>query len=85
MSSKSDKKSDGSDKIASFKHNRTKEKEMIPAVSPEKDSNKTEDEVLNVGNVVMPNRGLFDLNDRSAGLSSNFRKMRFTGLPWSVN
>ena len=85
MSSKSDKKTDGSDKIASFKHKRAKEKEMIPAVSPEKGSNKTGDKVLNVGNIVMPNRGVLDLNDRSAGLSSNFRKTRFTVLPWSIN
>ena len=99
MSSKSDKKTDGPSKSASSKHKQAEGKERIPGANPEKGSNKTGDEVLNVGNVVMPGREVLDLNDHSVGLkstpeltgapssskSSNFRKMRFTGPPWSIN
>ena len=70
MSSNSDKKSDGSDKSSSSKHKRVEEKEINSVVSPEKGPNKIEDKVLNVGNVVMPEGGVFDMNDGSAGLKS---------------
>ena len=53
---------------------------MIPVASPEKGSNKTRDEVLNVGNVVMPGREVLDLNDHSVGLKST---PELTGAPSS--
>ena len=44
--------------------------EVTPVVSPEKGSNNIGGEVLNLGNVVMPNGGVLDLNDHSDGLKS---------------
>ena len=44
--------------------------EVTPVVSPEKGSNNIGGEVLNVGNVVMPNGDVVNMNNRSVRLKS---------------
>ena len=51
-------------------YKRAKGKEIVPVVSPGKSTSNTEGEVLDVGNVALPNGDVIDLSDRSAGLKS---------------
>ena len=61
---------------------------MIPLVSPEKGPNKTGDELLHVGNAVMPDGGVLHMNNHSAELKSSPDLMGSPSqgyVPWSIN
>ena len=51
-------------------YKRAERKEIVPVVSPGKGTSNTEREVLDVGNVALPNGDVIGLSDRSAGLKS---------------
>ena len=51
-------------------YKRAKGKAIVPVASPGKGTSNIEREVLDVGNVALPNGDVINLSDRSAGLKS---------------